>query len=161
MEIIHIFIIRMKHIIFLFFIVIAFVSCNKEYTTKTRTEYLTTGKWYLRQATAKITVPGQEETFNLLEDMPDCVNDDATVFETDGTITVDDNFKKCDGASQEKMPIGHWQLVRGDSFLTTIFNGLPITGDICQMDANYTCFIWKGSYKNLSAKFKVVYSHQN
>lgn len=161
MEIIHIFILRMKSFFTLLFLVCAFASCKKDYTTISRTEYLTTGKWSLRQATVKITVPGQEQTINLLEDMPDCRNDDATFFEKDGTITVDDNFKKCDGTPQQKMPIGHWQLIRGDSFLTTIFNGLPITGDICQMDANYTCFIWKGSYKNLAGKFKVVYSHKN
>lgn len=151
----------MKKIITVLLLAACFASCKKDSKELTRGEYLTSGKWYLRQATVTITVPGQEKTINLLEDMPDCMNDDATFFEQDGTISIDDNFKKCDGASPQKKPIGQWQLIRGDSFLTTVFNGLPITGDICQMDANYTCFIWKGSYKDLAGKFKVVYTHKN
>jgi hypothetical protein len=103
-------------------VVALLLSCKKDEKSKTRTELLTSGSWHV---TAYEVDPafdwdgdGDLET-NVYEIMDQCIKDDHTTFNADGTGTLDEGATKCDPGAPQTVPIT-WSFQQNETELNVV-----------------------------------------
>lgn len=123
--------------------ILAFSSCSKSDdsssgsgSTKTRTEYLTTGTWKQTGITINpgITVGGTTIT-DLYGMIPACSKDDTRKFNVGGTGVDDEGATKCDPADPQTTALT-WSLIAGESKLVITSNGETDTTNIISIDGS-------------------------
>ena len=135
-------------------------SCSDDYTVKTRTDYLTTDKWFIEYATVSTNIEGQNQTQSLLDFLPHCAMDNYLTFLPDGTIAMDENLCNCENSPANSV-IGNWQLVDNSRTFRGTLPGVPVNVDlhILQLDGKYLKLQWDGQQDGIPATFFVMYSH--
>lgn len=139
----------------------AFSSCDDDnYTAKSRTQYLTTGKWYLEHAMVSTTVEGQTYTENLVDFVPCCTKDNAITFRENGDIYMDENVRVCEDNPMNGV-VGKWQLVENSHVFRGTLPGIPVNIDlqVLDLDGKYLKLQWNGEREGIPATFNILYSH--
>ena len=137
-----------------------FSSCDDDYTVKTRTDYLTTDKWFIEYATVSTNIEGQNSTQDLLDFVPRCTKDNSLTFLPDGTIVMDERLCVCENSPASTV-IGNWQLVDDSRTFRGTLPGVPVNVDlhILDLDGKYLKMEWNGERDGIPARFFVMYSH--
>lgn len=122
-------------------IAVMFAACNKKddnkdtnpsVTTKTKTDYLTGGKWQQTAAVMSETVGGQTTDFDMYAQYGDCVKDDFTTFSKDGKMVFDEGATKCD-PTDDQTTEGTWKFIDNETKLVTTEDGRSDTATIKEL----------------------------
>ncbi len=140
-----------KTAVLLFSVVFIFSACSKEddddnngSTSKTNSEYLTSGYWKISAMTID---PGVNFGGTVITDfyaqIPACTKDDLIKFNADGTITDDEGTTKCNPNDPQTTNDGTWVMSQDNqSFTVNYPDEDPITFSIIDLNDN----TFKGSY---------------
>jgi len=111
-------------------------SCKKDDDDPSNTDNIT-GKNFVMTAWTidpPVTIQGVSYS-NMFTFMPDCSKDDITIFNADGTMTLDEGATKCD-AGDPQTSSGTWSFVDNESKLSTIVDGETQILDIIEVTDN-------------------------
>jgi len=104
-------------------IALLFAACNKEdkNDTKTRTEYLTSGNWYVHSDKDIQTAP-TDTTYDYIADSSyaPCDLDDFIKFNTDGTVVFDEGASKCSSLDPQSFSAS-WEFINNEQDIAVTF----------------------------------------
>jgi hypothetical protein len=112
----------MKKLNFYFIVVLitlVMFGCKKDEATTTTKDKLT-GKWVITAMTVSPAILGVTDMFSTFDA---CEKDDLTIFNADGTITMDEGVLKCDPSSPQSYNDGAWTLSTDNKTLTITSTG--------------------------------------
>src|SRR6478609_3835651 len=103
----------MKPFIYTLLLLISFtqIACSKSSTDPSgRLHILESGKWQFTASFSTVKVGDSTEIVDLLASLPDCTKDNFFIFQSDGTLLIDEGTTKCNDADPQTVNGGTWQL---------------------------------------------------
>ncbi|MEZ5031200.1 MAG: lipocalin family protein [Saprospiraceae bacterium] len=110
-------------------------ACKKDDDSKSARDILIEGKWDVTSAKVNPGIeifPGVVISDLLIDEDP-CDADDLTIFNADGTSTIDEGPTKCDPSDPQTYNNGSWSLSSDEKQLTIDIDGEEITFNIASI----------------------------
>jgi hypothetical protein len=116
--------------------ILAIAACKKDKkeNEKSKWEMITTGRWKITEA--KLSASGGEQDF--LEGAEPCSKDNTYMFNTSGTVSLDEGLMKCSEADSQTRTDGSW-ILSADSTMLTL-KETSITQGFGDLSANIIMF---------------------
>ena len=140
------------------------IACDKTSTDPSgRLRILESGKWQFTASFSTVKVGDSTEIVDLLATLPDCTKDNYFIFQSDGTLIVDEGATKCNDSDPQTTTSGTWQLMNGATqlqFTDEVFGFGNVTANISQIDNSILQISYATRYNGDSATTITAYSHQ-
>lgn len=156
----------MKKLLILCVGIATLAACKKndDKDNKSKTEYLTSGKWYASSGTVTYSAMGIDTTVDLFASMDACDKDDFMEFKTNMSYLADEGATKCDPSDPQINETGTWAFSNNESQLTlmttdntTFFDTL--TFNIKTLNSSTMELTQSETYGGVVYSYNMVYKH--
>lgn len=107
---------------------------KEEPTPKTPNELMAQKKWKLTSGTMKVSMFGQNLSFDMMDEMEPCEKDNTEKYELNGTFVNDEGATKCDANDPQTADSGTWSLAENNTKLIRTNTEGTQTFDIITLD---------------------------
>jgi hypothetical protein len=139
------------------------ISCDKTSTDPSgRLRILESGKWQFTASFSTVKVGDSTEIVDMLAALPDCTKDNYFIFQSDGTLIIDEGSTKCNDSNPQTINSGTWELMNGAAqlkFTDEIFGFGTVTANLNQIDNSILQISYATTYNGDSAVTTTAYSH--
>jgi len=152
----------MKKLLILCAGIATLAACKKKDDNKSRTEYLTSGKWFISSYYYYDKITDANGTVTDLTDTTEypteaCEKDNFITFKADGTLTSDEGATKCD-TSDDQTSTGTWAFVENESKISITSDGDTYLYKIQSLNGSNFIFGQDSSYTTNGYKYEYKYT---